>query len=76
MLAGSLVTLAASSAFLFGSGSVVGLLLANAALGAGQLGCVISHQALVANGSAASRLDTMLATTRSRRHWVKRSVRS
>jgi MFS family permease len=59
MLAGSLVTVAASLVFLFGSGSITGLLLANAILGAGHLGCVISHQALVANGSAASRLDTM-----------------
>ena len=59
MLAGSLVTLAASLVFLFGSGSITGLLLANAILGAGHLGCVISHQALVANGSAGSRLDTM-----------------
>ena len=59
MLAGSLVTVAASLVFLFGSGSITGLLLANAILGAGHLGCVISHQTLVANGSAASRLDTM-----------------
>ena len=59
MLAGSLVTVAASLVFLFGSGSIIGLLLANAILGAGHLGCVISHQALVASGSAASRLDTM-----------------
>ena len=59
MLAGSLVTVAASLVFLFGSGSMIGLLLANAILGAGHLGCVISHQALVASGSAASRLDTM-----------------
>ncbi|HZA18739.1 MAG TPA: MFS transporter [Pseudonocardiaceae bacterium] len=59
MLAGSLVTVAASLVFLFGSGSMIGLLLANAILGAGHLSCVISHQALVASGSAASRLDTM-----------------
>jgi len=59
MLAGSVVTLGASLAFLFGSGSILGLLLANAALAAGHLGCVISQQSLVANGSAANRLDTM-----------------
>ena len=44
---------------MFGSGSIIGLLLANATLGAGHLGCVVSHQALVASGSVASRLDTM-----------------
>jgi hypothetical protein len=59
MLAGSVVALGATSGFLFGSESILGLLLANAALGAGHLACVISQQALVAKGSAASALDTM-----------------
>lgn len=59
MLAGSLLTLAASTVFVYWSDSIAGLIVANATLGAGHLGCVISQQALVANGSAASRLDTM-----------------
>ena len=58
-ISGSLVTLGASGIFLLWSDSVVGLILANAALGAGHLGCVISQQALVASGSAAHRLDAM-----------------
>lgn len=56
-LAGTVLLVGSSATFLWGSDSVAGLVIANALLGAGHLGCVIGQQALVANIAGPGRDD-------------------
>ncbi|MFT4187151.1 MAG: MFS transporter [Aeromicrobium sp.] len=59
VLSGGVCMVGASTVFLTLSDTVAGLVAANALLGAAHLACVIGQQALVANVSGTSQLDTM-----------------
>ncbi|MET0928456.1 MAG: MFS transporter [Aeromicrobium sp.] len=59
VVAGSLVTVGAALTFLLGAESIAGLVVANALLGAGHLGCVLGQQAAVANSASGRGLDTL-----------------
>ncbi|WP_314323313.1 MFS transporter [Paenarthrobacter ilicis] len=58
MAIGSAVVMACSAFLLLWGTSVLALVAGTALLGAGQLACVVGQQAVVANNSAASRLDS------------------
>lgn len=58
MAIGSAVVLGASAFLLVAGQSIATLVIGTAVLGAGQLACVVGQQAVVANNTAATRLDS------------------
>ncbi|MWV48455.1 MFS transporter [Rathayibacter sp. VKM Ac-2803] len=58
MAGGSAVTVASAVVLLLAGGTIAGLLIGIALLGAGHLGCVVGQQAVVAGGAAGTRLDS------------------
>ncbi|MBX7443327.1 MULTISPECIES: MFS transporter [unclassified Arthrobacter] len=58
MATGSAVVLACSAFLLLWGSSIAALVIGTALLGAGQLGCVVGQQAVVANNAGAGRMDS------------------